>query len=272
MVLRLGGVKKNCIELIYEISSLVDWAKYGAGCLIVNKILKEVGVYEFSKAWLKTMGEQMALKKFGKGNPVKEKEKKVVENNITVVIENSQKETKEFSQKALEYQKLLDEPICELAQLEENNAEKLEIGFYEPKTKESVRVEETTFKEIEFFKYQKQKTLEEKIKEDFDDKNAEIVGRIIGQFTDYFDLASKYHFAFQPRKKTSYFGKNRILCIVPKKYMRMIFDQFQKEKNNRKNLAIGGTINKDEEGHVDKIKIEWISESENFDPCQITMF
>lgn len=268
LVLRLGGVRKNCTEILYMIEPLLKGAEWLACALTANKILKEIGVYEFPKAWFKTMGEQMALKKFAKGEAVREKEKKVIENNVVVVLENSQKETKEFSQEALNYQKLLEEQIYELAQLEENSAEKLEIGFYEPKTKQSVKVEETTFKETDFFKYQKQKTLEEKIAEDFDEKKAERIDRIIGQFTDYFDLASKYHFAFQPRKNTSRFGKNRILCIVPKKYIGMIFDEFKKEKKDRNNLVIGGIINKDEDGNIDKIKIEWISDNENFDPQQ----
>lgn len=263
LTIKLGGVRKNCTELLFGIGTVSGVA------LVVNKVLKDVGVYEFSKAWFKTMGEQMALRKFEKGTEAQVTKEYAKDGQVYVLIVNSDKELKKLPKNDWQYRRLLAEPLSELGELEEGGAEKLKFGFYENKAPQDVG--EVSYQESEFFNYERDKNYDERLKEDFEDDKAEPDNKIVGQFVDYYDLASKYHFAFQARKNIETVGKKKILCVVPEENFSMILDEFKKTKKDRKNLCLSGSIIRDADGRVDKIKVDWISTNENYDPSQLSL-
>ena len=94
--------------------------------------------------------------------------------------------------------------------------------------------------------------------------------KLIGEFMDYYGFAQKYHFSFQARKNQDEIGKQYILCIVPTARISEIIDGLKPEKKKR--VCIYGQVNRNLDDKVDKIRVEYISEEEDFNPAQVKFF
>jgi hypothetical protein len=107
--------------------------------------------------------------------------------------------------------------------------------------------------------------LARRMSESFDEQDA-TDETVKGQFVDFYGLAHKYKFSFQARKKQEEFGKQKILCIVEDAMISEILDLLKPE--NKKNICIHGKATRDQDGKLDKIKIEWFNVNPDYNPNQ----
>ncbi|MBU2580003.1 hypothetical protein KKF19_03570 [Patescibacteria group bacterium] len=260
-VLKISSVNKNCSELIFLLvnaatSLPVNIALIGLG-------LKAIGVGEFGKKFFGTLGEQFALKIFSKGKNIIEGKRKINKGKIFVILKNHKGEEKTILEKYWENYKKLAPYISGIVQLEKGKEEEMKIGYKQNNVENEVA--KIRFSEKKYFDDYDTFSIDERIREPFDEENAEEI-KIIGQFVDFYGLAHKYHFAFQARRRQDDIGKRKILCIVDKEKISEILDYLKPE--NTKNVCISGKATRDWERKVDKIKIDWINEDENFNPNQ----
>lgn len=262
-VLKLSSVNKNCSELTFL---LVEMAKSTpVNLALTGLFLKGIGVDEFGKKFFGTLGEQFALKIFSKGKNIIEEKKKINEKNaIVVILKNYKNEQKIVPESQWENYKKLTPYVSEIIQLEKGKENEMRIGYKQ--NRKEYEVAKIQFSEKEYFDSYESFSIDERIREPFDEKNAEDI-KIIGQFVDFYGLAHKYHFAFQARKNQDDVGKRKILCIVDKGKISEILD-YLKPENNR-NVCISGKATRDWEKKIDKIKVDWVNEDENFDPTQM---
>lgn len=263
-ILKIASVNKNCSEIIF---GLVELAKSTpANFALVAFGLENLGVGEFGKKFFGVLGEQLALKILSKGKRMKNVKEFAEGNNHFVILENANGDSKKVSMEQWEIYKKLNPYLSGLIQLEKGKEEKMKIG-YKQKEKD-IEVANVQYKEKEYFDSYENFSTDERLKEPFDAENAKDE-KLVGKFVDFYGLAHKYHFAFQARKKQDDVGKQKILCIVDKEKISKILDYLKPE--NSKNVCIFGKATRDWEGKVDKIKIEWISEKEDYDPNQTKM-
>jgi len=261
-ILKISSVNKNCSELIFL---LVNVATSLPGAIALTGLgLKAIGVDEFGKKFFGTLGEQFALKIFSKGKNITEEKRKINEHNaIVVVLGNYEGEKKIIPENHWENYKKLAPYISDVVQLERGKEEEMKIGYKQNNVENEVA--KIRFSEKEYFDDYETFSIDERMREPFDEENAEDI-KIIGQFVDFYGLAHKYHFAFQARKMQDDIGKRKILCIVDKEKISEILDYLKPE--NSRNVCISGKATRDWEKKIDKIKIDWIDENENFDPNQ----
>jgi hypothetical protein len=266
--LKLGKIKKNCTEVNIFFEQIVPIAEPVAKAAFYYSIAKGIGVTELGKQFFGTIGKQLALKLFAKGKKLK-KEKDIVEDSkIYVLLKNADGETKKFLKQTYDSQKEFATPLKELIQLEDKKEEKLEVGYYQQQIPK--KIIEIKYDQKEFFDTEKDLSFEEKLNEEFDESKAENI-KIIGKFIDYYGMAHKYHFSFQARKEQETIGKQKVLCKVKDSEISKIIDYLKPEKQ-KKNICIFGKATKNNEDKIDKIKIEWFSEDENYNPKQIKAF
>jgi len=65
--LKLGKIKKNCTEVNIFLEQLAPIAKPVAGAAVALFIAKGIGIDELGKQFFGTIGQQIALKLFSKG-------------------------------------------------------------------------------------------------------------------------------------------------------------------------------------------------------------
>lgn len=264
--LKLGKVKKNCTEVNIFFEQIIPILKPVAETstlLMVAKIADYIGITELGKQFFGTIGEQIALKLFSKGKKTEKQKEVVADGKVYVLLKNTDGEVRKFLKEIYDSQKEFAVPLKELIQLENKKEEKMEIGYY--KNSSSQKVADIQVTQKDFFHAEEDLNFEEKLEEDFDEAKAENI-KITGQFIDYYGMAHKYHFSFQARKNQEEIGKQKILCKTDGLNVSEIIDLLKPE--NQKNICISGKATKNTEGKIDKIKIDWFNEDENFNPDQ----
>jgi len=260
-VLRISNISKKCAQLdliINPLKELLSLDTVGFALLAHS-----VGFSEFGKQFFGTIGKQLALKIFSKGKRLNEVKRFIKENNVYVTLKNIEGETKEFLATEFDDYKIFNPNLGEIIQLEKGKEEDMEIGYRENHNNNSLL--KINYKQKPYVDVDSFASIEDRIKEPFDESKAEEI-KIVGKFIDFYGLAHKYHFSFQARKAQDDVGKQKILCIVNKGIISKIIDYLKPE--NSKNICISGRATRDWENKVDKIKIDWINEDENFDPNQ----
>lgn len=269
--LKLGKIKKNCTEVnifFEQIVPIIQPVATTAELLMVAKIIDYVGITEFGKQFFGTIGQQIALKLFSKGKKL-EKQKDVIENGkLYVVVKNIEGDERKIIKEIYDSQKYFSVPLKDLIQLEDKKEEKMEVGYYE--NSESQKVADIQVTQKDFFNADEDQNFEERLEEEFDESKAEDI-KVIGKFIDYYGMAHKYHFSFQARKNQEEIGKQKILCKTDGLNMSEIIDLLKPEKQE-KNICISGKATKNSDGKIDKIKIDWFNEDENFNPDQGKLF
>lgn len=262
--LKISEVNNNCSELILTIKEVLT--SIPASFALVGLGLNQIGVAEFGKQFFGTLGQQLALKVFSKGKDIS-KEKDFIKNGeIFVELKNNQGENKSITAQEWENFKKLNTSLDGFVQLEKGKEEEMKVGYKENKEEKQVAVIEYIDKD--YFGTYNGLSLEERMNESFDETDAK-EETIIGKFVDFYGLAHKYHFAFQARKKQEDFGKQKILCIVNEDQISKILDYLKPEFD--KNVCISGKAIRDWENKIDKIKIDWVNEDENYNPNQSTI-
>jgi len=260
--LKISEVNKNCSEIIIIITEVlksnpVNFALVGLG-------LKAIGVAEFGKQFFGTLGQQLALKVFSKGKDIS-KEKDFIKNGeIFVELKNNQGEKKNITAQEWENFQKLNSSLDGFVQLEKGKEEEMKVGYKEGEEEKQVAV--MKYIDKDYFGTYSGLSLEERMNEAFDETNAK-EETIVGKFVDFYGLAHKYHFAFQARRKQDDVGKQKILCIVAENQISTILDYLKPEFD--KNVCIFGKAIRDWDNKVDKMKIEWVNEDENYNPNQM---
>lgn len=269
--LKLGKITKNCTEVsIYleQIVPIIQPVAITASLLMVAKIADYVGITELGKQFFGTIGQQIALKLFSKGKKIN-KQKDLVENGkLYVLLKNTEGEEEKFLKEIYDSEREYSNALKDLVQLEEKKEEEIEIGYYENSS--SHIVADIRVAQKEYFYTDDEYNFEDRLEEDFDESKA-INIKIIGKFVDYFGMAHKYHFSFQARKNQEEIGKQKILCKTEGLNLSEIIDLLKPEKQE-KNICISGKATKNNDGKIDKIKILWLNEDENFNPDQENLF
>jgi len=262
-VLKISAVNKNCSEMVIALAQTIQSVPVSFAMIAFG--LDKMGISEFGKQFFGTLGKQLALKTFSLGNPIKEQSREIdkAQNIPIVVLQNSNGDSKKFLLDDWEQSRLLSPYLAEIVQLEKGKEEKMKIGYRVNDQQKDVA--EIKYEESDYFDHEEGFSIDERMREPFDDSNAK-EERIVGRFVDFYGLAHKYHFAFQARKKQDEIGKQKILCIVEDNQISEILDYLKPE--NSKNVCIFGKATRDWEGKIDKIKIEWVNEDENYDPKQ----
>lgn len=267
--LKLGKVQKNCTEVnvfLQQVTPIVQPA-VTAGSILM--IAKATGIQEFGKQFFGMLGQQIALELFAKGKSLIKKKEIAKNGQVFVALENSLREERLFPKEIYDNLYEYAPYIKDFVQLEESKEEKMKIGYYQSSNPQDVA--EIRYTEKDFFQItHSEKSIEERLDEDFDESNAE-ERLIVGKFIDYFGMARKYHFSFQARKNIEGIGKQKILCKLKSITISEVIDLLKPE-NQKKNICIFGKATLDKEGKVDKIYIEWINSNENYNPDQERMF
>lgn len=267
-IIKISGVNKNCSELLLDIVEMVkNLAPIGTYAISAGYILDKVWVTEFGKQFFGTLGEQLALKLFAKGKEVK-KEKEIIKEQIVFVqLANAQWDKKIVTKQEWENFMKLSPYLDGFAQLEKWKEERLVVGYKNSNWEEKI-TGEITYQDKEFFGTYVPASMEDRMNDPVDWTKGK-KEKIIGRFVDFYWLAHKYHFAFQARKNQEEIGKQKILCVVEESEISRLLDYLKPEFD--KNICIYGQAIRDWEDKVDKIKIEWVNEDEDFDPKQISL-
>lgn len=263
--LKLGKIQKKCTEVNIFFEQIVPIAQPVAETATVLLAAKTIGITEMGKQFFGTIGQQIALGLFSKGKAVKQKKVIVRDGKIFVLLQNSEKENKEFLKEIYDTQKDFSISLKDLIQLEKEKEEKIQIGYYQNASPK--KIAEVNLAQKDYFQAEEEIILEERLEEDFDESKAKNV-RIVGKFIDYYGLAHKYHFSFQARKNQEEIGKQKILCKIKENIKISKIIDLLKPENQEKNICIFGKATKNSEDKIDKIKIEWVNEDENYDPKQ----
>lgn len=260
-VLKISEINKNCSEIVIIITEVLKSTP--ASVALIGLGLKQMGIAEFGKQFFGTLGQQLALKIFSKGKEVSREKDFIKNGEIFVKLKNNQGETKNVTAQEWENFKRLNSSLDGFVQLEKGKEEEMKVGYKENQEEKQVAVINCSDKDS--FGTYSGVSLEERMSESFDENDAK-EETIVGRFVDFYGLAHKYHFAFQARKKQEDFGKQKILCIVNEGQISQILDYLKPEFD--KNICIFGKATRDWENKIDKIKIEWVNENENYNPNQ----
>lgn len=259
---KIKSVNKNCSELVISLIKTIVGSN-ACNLVSVGLLLKCTGIDQFGKNFFGTLGNQLALKIFSKGDNLKKNKEFIEKNKHLVELENKEGEKKVLNAEEWENYKKLEPHLAGFVQLEKGKEEEMRVGY--KKGGKSMDIARIYYKEKDFFDSYESYSIEERMREPFDEENSK-EEKIIGKFVDFYGMAHKYHFAFQARRNQDDIGKKKILCIVEEDKISKILDYLKPENN--KNVCIFGRAARDWEDKVDKIKIEWFSEDENFNPNQ----
>ena len=265
-VLRVGAIEKGSSEVQIFLEFLNQALNTPAGKLGAVGLFTQVpGVKDFLKAYGKTLGEQLALKKFAKGKPVQESDAFAKKGSVYVTVYNTDGESKEAEKKSTDFYRASSQSLNNVYSLEPGKEDKLRIGYHtDGKNTDTATI--TPQDKDSFVDDSDPDNLARRMAEPFEEKKAVEV-KIIGQFVDFHGLAYRYKFSFQARREQEEYGKQKILCIVNENSVSEIIDLLKPE--NKKNICISGKATKDLEGKIDKIKIDWFNEDPDHNPDQI---
>lgn len=265
--LKLGGIKKNCTEIQIFLEQIVPIAQPVAEATTWMVAAKGVGITEFGKQFFGTLGQQLALKVFAQGEKLKMKKLYFENNEPYVMVVNHKEEEKGFPKTIYDNQREYSAPMRDFVQLEDGYEDRMEIGYYSGRSQK--KLVEINTEQLKYFESEKEIAFEDRLEEKFDESLAGEV-RLVGKFVDYYGMAHEYHFSFQARKEQEEVGKQKILCKVDKTKITEFIDLLKPE-NQERNIYICGLATKSSDGKVDKIKIEWVSFDQNYNPHQKKM-
>lgn len=270
IVLRAGAIREGSSEIQFFLDFLGSGYGHGAViALIGGSLLKNFGIRDFFQKFMGTLGEQLALKLFAKGETLTEEKKFAEDGKVKVKLRNIDGKKLIVLGEDWEIYQETGSSLNGFCNLEKGKEEKMTVGFHDAQTRVDRDISELTFEDKEFFQdVNDPEEWARRLSEPFDETKASET-KIVGQFVDYYGLAHKYHFSFQARKEQDIYGKQKILCIVDDDKIEEILDLLK--PNNRKNVCIKGMATKDREGKIDKIKIEWINEDPDYNPEQTSM-
>lgn len=262
-IIKINWIKTGSTELSLIAEIAKETIETGWYIFWGLKTADYLWIKDFCQAFMKTLGEQLALKIFTK-NKIPEQWK--IEWTKIYLI-NSQ-----WDKQLFEYQSWIDYQILtpyfnDLYNLEAWKEDTMKLGFKEWDNNIEVAEITTEYKEY-FSSWDNWWKFLDRLEEDFDEKNT-VERRITWVFVDYYGLAHKYHFSFQARKNQDEIWKQKILCIVDNAIISQAIDYLKPE--NSRNITIFWNAVLDSEWKVDKIKIKWISNDPNFNPDQITL-
>jgi len=224
--LKLGNIKKKCTVVNIVLEQIVPIAKPVVGAMTVLLIAKSIGIDELGKQFFGTIGQQIALKLFSKGQKL-EKQKDLFENDKNyVLVKNIEGHVEKFLKEIYDSQKDSSSALNDLIQLEEQREEKIEVGYYVGSS--SRKVADVDWSQKDYFQIPEELSFEERLLEEFDESKSEHI-KIIGRFVDYYGLARKYHFSFQARKNQDEIGKQKTICIVDDSKVSEIIDLLKPE-------------------------------------------
>lgn len=262
--IKVKSIKKNCTEIDFVIQlANATYLDESAGLLLA---FKSIGVDEFAKAFFRTLGDQAALKVLSKGLPLNENKKFVEGKCLMVEIQNANGETKVVPEASWGLYRQSGGSLQDLIPLRQKKEDALELGYYEGG--ESFPVSRVSVEDKKYLGSSEDTDIEARLNEGFDETNAK-EEKITGRFVDYYGLAHKYFFSFQARKNQDRFGKQKILCMVEEDSIDDLLDLLKPK--NQKDVTVFGLATRDFEGRVDKMKIQWFSENEDFNPNQGTL-
>lgn len=266
--IKLCDVKKGSTELNIIIEQILPVANTIAEPTAWYIAAKTIGITEFGKQFFGTLGEQIALRRFSKGKPLKRIKEFAAGGKLYIEIKNIDGKTKNI-EREIYYNRRFYNSLGDVVQLETGKEDKMEIGYYDDKNKKQI-IAQIDCSEKDLFKSEcEEENLNEKLDEDFDESKAK--SRMVeGTFVDYYGLAHKYNFSFQARKDQHRVGKQKILCIVEQSNESEAID-YLKPKNRKKNICIFGKAIENNEGKIEKIKILHISKNPDFNPDQMEL-
>lgn len=272
-ILRAGRIEPNCTEIqIY--AEFVKSLSHTAGTMVgpaiaTHVVFANLGLKEFFSKFMGTLGEQMALKIFSKGNEIYEKRRFIKDNEAKVELETTTGDTKVTSLTSWEIYQDAGQQLNGICNLEEGKEEKLSFGFHDGHKGTDKEVAKITYKDKDAFQdITDPDLLARRMNEPFDEKEATEV-KIVGKFIDFYGLAHRYHFSFQARKEQDVYGKQKILCVVDRDEISTMIDLLKPEIKS--NICIKGMATKDREGKIDKIRIDWANTDPDYNPNQLSL-
>lgn len=268
--LKIVDIKKNCTELQIVVD-IVQNAVKGVPVptlLTTAAILNLPGVKDFIKGFAGELGKQLALKVFAAGKPVRESEMYVKNNKIMAKVINSDNQSMEATKEQIDFYRKSGMSLNGMYALEEGKENRLRVGYHDSSSGYVDTAEIVVADKNSFVEDNDPDVLARRMSESFDEEAASLE-TINGQFVDFYGLAHKYKFSFQVRNKQEEYGKQKILCIVEDSMVSEIIDLLKPE--NKKNVWVRGLANRDQEGKIDKIKIQWFNLDPDYNPNQTSL-
>jgi len=265
---KVSEFKKGSTEIGVCLQELVPVVQPLAATGSALLIAETIGLRELGKSFFSTVGTQLGLKLFSGGKKLDEDSRKPENGAINVVVVNTQGEKRTVSQNDWEQYGPNQPYLRDLIQLDQGKAEDLHLGYLEKKRK--VEVAHVNYQQRNSFVVDDEYLpARERFDEEFKEQDATPL-TLVGKFMDYYGRAQKYHFSFQARKKQDEIGRHYILCIVPEDKIDEIIEYLK--PSNKDNVSIYGLATKNHEGKFDKIKVQYISKDEDFNPDQVNLF
>lgn len=264
--IKLKWLKKNCTEVDIVIQQIIPVVKELGTYALVLKWMEKVWVTEFWKQFFWTLGNVFALKLLSLWKDLIEKKRYINKQEEYIELENIKWEKKIFKlNDYLDYQKY-NQFSWRIVQLEKWKEEKLKIWYYDEN--KNIDVVEVNYTEKKSFESNNDTDFYERLNEWFNEEKAVEV-KIIWKFIDFFSLATKYRFSFQARKEIEKIWKQKILCIVEDNMVWEILDILKRDYWTKHNICLFWKANFSMDWKIDKIKVIWFSEDENYNPNQI---
>ncbi|MCA9353129.1 hypothetical protein KC901_03020 [Patescibacteria group bacterium] len=266
--IKASDVQDGSTDVILEI---VDNVVSSAPALLMASgyALDRIGVTEYTKKYFGTLGEQAALRKLARNKKLKERKREISKDNqIFVVVENSNQETTKISEETWNNYKILNPALNNLVEIEKGAH--LEIGYLGEDRARNI-VANISSDESQFFVPEKldeiEGNLEDRLQEEFNEENSEEI-TITGKFIDFFGMAQKYHCSFQSRREQEKTGKQKILCILETDAQKDNVLELLKDRSSEHLVYVHGRATRDWEDRIDKLRVEWISKDKNYNPNQ----
>lgn len=267
--IKLYEITDNCTGIEMIIDAAQQTAPHVSHLATIGAIGHFLSIKEFTKSFMQTLGEQVVLKLFGKGESVKVVEKVVQNNTPTVVVENHLGERSTFKMSTWENRQLYSRQLLDLTQLQHGQKDELQMGYR--RETQQVVVATVSHDQMSYLTPDSVDSSlpRERLNDTFDDTKAERTV-ICGKFMDYYGQAHKYHFSFQIRKNVEEDGKLFILCMVPEEQIEPIIDLL-KPKNRKKYVYLHGYANRNTDGKIDRFKVITVSQDADYNPDQLVI-
>lgn len=268
--LKIDGVQKNCteIQIIVEFAERLINDTPVVPLATAAGILKLPGVNDFVKGFGNELGKQLAIKVFANGKRLKESDPYHKNGKVVVKAINSENKAIEVTKQQLDFYRKSSTSLGGMYALEAGKEDRLRVGYHTKNDGSVDTGELLAGNKTSFFEDIDPDILAKRMAESFEDELA-TDEKVEGQFVDFHGLAHKYKFSFQVRKRQEEYGKQKILCIVDDTSISEILDLLKPE--NKKNVCIKGRATRDQEGKLDKIKIDWFNVDANYNPDQTTL-
>jgi hypothetical protein len=265
--IKLKSVEKGCTDFHFIVEALkAGWLPMTI--FATSKLANAPGVKDFLQEIGKEFGKQVALKIASKGKTLTESAPYIENNKVMVDVFSGKNKIGSMEKRSTDFYRKSNKSLNDLYVLEANKITEAEVGY---KIQGSDRCSLATIKltnRESFIEDNPKDKLADRLLEPFDERKAEEV-RIVGRFIDSYGLAQKYQFALQVREDVGMYGKQKVLCEMPAELISPTYDLLKPE--NRKNVTVKGLATRDNENHLDKMKVEWYSNNPDHNPDQTDM-